>query len=210
MRDCRKAVDVRTFNYYAVAHLLLHRELSMAKDNNQTVEVELFSGYSEQSAGQEGRDDPARRIEQNSAERSAHEARLSAFADFVAHARSLSDEIAVERYSESRVNESRHQFDWSIITDHGEIIRLFIPSAAVAIALVNGASKYFIEVVKAGGATVKVGKKSIQVGNVDNIDKAAAVVQKLAELPDSGTSVKEKKAGTKKKATETVKLKKRK
>ena len=64
--------------------------------------------------------------------------------------------------------------------------------------------------VKAGGATVKVGKKSIQVGNVDNIDKAAAVVQKLAELPDSGTSVKEKKAGTKKKATDSVKLKKRK
>jgi hypothetical protein len=65
----------------------------------------------------------------------------------------------------------------------------------------------FFEVVKAGGATVKVGKKSIQ---VDNIDKAAAVVQKLAELPDSGTSMKEKKAGTKKQATESVKLKKRK
>jgi hypothetical protein len=177
----------------------------MAKKKKQSVEVELFSGFSEQSAGQEGREDTAQRIEQNSTERHAHEARLSAFADFVTHALSLSDEIAVERNSEGRINESRHQFDWNIITDHGELIRLLIPSSGVAIALITGASKYFSEVGKAGGATVKVGKKSIQVGNIDDIEKAVAAVQKLAELPGSAAPVKEKKAGAKKKAPETIK-----
>jgi hypothetical protein len=181
----------------------------MAKEKKPTVEVELFSGYSEQSAGVEGRDDTDRRVQENSAERRAHEARLAAFADFIAHTRSVSDEIGVERYSESRINESRHQFDWSVITDHGELIRLLIPSS-VAVALITGTSKYFTEVVKAGGATVKVGKKFIQVGNIDDIDKAVAAVQKLAQVPDASAPVKEKKIATKKKAAQTDKPKKRK
>jgi hypothetical protein len=110
----------------------------MAKEKKQTVEVELFSGYSEQSAGLEGRDGPAERIGQNSVERHAHEARLSAFADFVTDARALSNDVVVDRFSESRINETQHRFDWSVITDHGEIIRLIIPST-VAVSIISAA-----------------------------------------------------------------------
>ena len=171
----------------------------MAKEKRSIVEIDFGSSYSDHAQGNEGRGDNGERAAQDENGR-GHEAQINACTAFVANAQSLSDEVMVEQFSEHRVAESRQGLDWSVLKSHHYHFTVSVPPA-VAVQLINPTSESFIALVETTGAIIKVGKKSINVGSVEDIDKAVAALVALAKpSPGKDAPKKKNKPSSKKKS----------
>jgi hypothetical protein len=112
----------------------------------------------------------------------------------------ISDDITVERYSESYLDEIRHNLDWSVITDRHDHLRLLMPPA-VALVFLDAARPDLVEALDAGSAAVTGGRTTIRLDMPEDIDRAIALIQKLnVSKPEKGADKKKKKADAKKEA----------
>ncbi len=175
----------------------------MAKEKRSVVEIDFGCSYSEHVQGSEDRSGKGDRATQDNENGHGYEAQIAACVAFVEKAQSLSDEIMVEQFSEHRAAESRQGPDWSVLKSHHQYFTVSAP-LAVAAQLITPSSESFVALVETTGASIKVGKKSIDVATVEDIDTAVAAIRALAE-PSSkkDTTPVKKKPSSKKKTKET-------
>lgn len=82
----------------------------MAKAKQPVIEIEFVASISEQSAGAEEQRDSDERPETSGASRE-HEELVARYAELASRAQSISEEIVIERYSESYLQETRRNLD---------------------------------------------------------------------------------------------------
>ncbi|WP_018409294.1 hypothetical protein [Methylocystis rosea] len=171
----------------------------MAKVKQPVIEMDFVSTFSELSEGteKEGGTDAATAEASEAARK--HDEYVGRYTELASRAQSLSDEIAVERYSESRFDESRRNLDWSVATDRRDHFKLVMPPAA-ALMFLDAARPDLVEVVETGGVTVKGGRTSLRLEKPRDIDKAIELIKKLSEPKPEKGGGKKKKASAKKEA----------
>lgn len=174
----------------------------MAKAKQPVVEMDFVSTFSELSEGteREGGTDAATAEASEAARK--HDEDVGRYTELASRAQSLSDEIAVERYSESRFDESRRNLVWSVATDRRDHFKLVMPPAA-ALMFLDAARPDLVEVVETGGVTVKGGRTSLHLEKPRDIDKAIELIKKLSEPKPEKGGGKKKKASAKKEAKAT-------
>ena len=151
----------------------------MAKAKQPVIEIEFVASFSEQSAGAEEQRESDERPETSDASRE-HEELVARYAELAARAQSISEEIAIERYSESHQEETRRDLDWSVGSDRHDHFRLLMPLKA-ALAFLDAARPDLVEVVEAGGATITRGRTTIDLETPEDIDLAVAFIRKRNE-----------------------------
>lgn len=169
----------------------------MAKAKQTVIEIEFVASISEQSAGAEEQRGSDERPETRGASRE-HEELVARYAELASRAQSISEEIAIERYSESHLQETRRNLDWSLGRERHDHFRLLM-SPKAALAFLDTARPDLIEVVEAGGATITRGRTTIDLETPEDIDKAVAFIRKLNESKLEKSADK-KKASAKKEA----------
>jgi hypothetical protein len=176
----------------------------MAKTKRLVVEIEFVASLSEQWEGAEEQGGSDERPETSSASRD-HDKLVARHAELASRAQTISEEIVVERYSESHLEESRHNLDWSVASDRRDHFKLSMPPAA-ALTFLDAARPDLIEVGEAGGATIKGGRTTFDLKTPEDLDKAVAYVRKLNEPKLAKPAGKKKKSA--KKEAKGVKAKK--
>jgi hypothetical protein len=101
----------------------------MAKTRQLVIEIEFVASLSEQWEGAEEQRGSDERPETSGASRN-HEELVARYAELASCAQTISEEIAVERYSESHLEESRRNLDWSVASDRHDHFKLSMPPAA--------------------------------------------------------------------------------
>jgi hypothetical protein len=125
----------------------------MTKTKQLVVEIEFVASLSEQWEGAEEQDRSDERPETSDTSRDYDEL-VARYAELASRAQTISEEIAVERYSESHLEESRRNLDWSVASDRHDHFKVSMPPAA-ALTFLDAARLDLVEVVEAGGATIK-------------------------------------------------------
>ena len=171
----------------------------IAKGKQPVIEIDFVARFSEQSENEAEVGADAGAPEASEAARN-HDEQVARYAELATRAQSLSDDITVERYSESYLDEIRHNLDWSVITDRHDHLRLLMPPA-VALMFLDAARPDLVEAVDAGSAAVTGGRTTIRLDTPEDIDRAVALIQKLnVPKPEKGADKKKKKADAKKEA----------
>jgi hypothetical protein len=170
----------------------------MAKAKQPIIEIEFVASLSEQSAGTEEKGGSDERPEGGEASRE-HDELVARYTQLASRAQSISEEIAIERYSESHLEETRRNLDWSVGSDRHDHFRLLMPAKA-ALVFLDAARPDLVEVVEAGGAIIKAGRTTIDLETPEDIDKAVKLIQKLNEPKLEKPASENKKAGAKKEA----------
>lgn len=150
----------------------------MTKAKHPVIQLEFVASLSEQSAGAE-EGGSGERPETTTASRD-HDELVARYAELAPRAQSISEEIAIERYSEGHLEETRRKLDWSVTREQHDHFRLLMPPKA-ALAFLDAARPDLVEVVEARGATIKAGRTTIDLETPEDLDKAVAYVRKLNE-----------------------------
>ena len=172
----------------------------MAKTKQTVIEIEFVASFSEQPESSDVQDNTDAETAEASEAARHHEDQVARYIELASRAQSLSDDITVERYSESYLDEIRHNLDWSVITDRHDHLRLLMPPA-VALLFLDAARPDLVEAVDAGSAAVTGGRTTIHLDMPEDIDRAVALIQKL-NVPklEKRADKKKKKADAKKEA----------
>jgi hypothetical protein len=171
----------------------------MAKGKQPVIEIEFVASFSEQSERTEGNGGPDVEAAETSEASRNHDELVTRYAELASRAQTLSEEIAIQRYSESHLDESRRNLDWSIATDRHDHFKLLMPPTA-ALAFLDAVRPDLVEIVEAGGSTITSGRTTIDLEKAEDIDKAVAFIKKLSEPKAERSSGKKKKADAKKDA----------
>jgi hypothetical protein len=165
-------------------------ESLMEKTKQLVIEIEFVASFSEQTECDEV---------QNNADAATteaarhHEDQVARYIELTSRAQSISDDITVERYSESHVDEIRHNLDWSVITDRHDHLKLIMPPA-VALTFLDAARPDLVEAIDAGSAAVTGGRRTIRLDKPEDIDRAVELIRKLnSPKPEKGSDKKKKK-----------------
>lgn len=150
----------------------------MAKAKHPVIQIEFVASLSEQSAGAEEGGLGERPANTNASR--DHDDLVARYAELASRAQSISEEIAIERYSESHLEVSRRNLDWSVASERHDHFRLLIPPEA-ALVFLDAARPDLVGVVGAAGATITGGRTAIGLETPEDIDKAVAFIRKLNE-----------------------------
>jgi hypothetical protein len=171
----------------------------MAKAKQPVIEMDFISSFSEHSQGSEREGGADAATAETSEAARKHDEYVARCTELACRAQSLSDEIAVERYSESRLDESRRNLDWSVATDRRDHFKFVMPPAT-ALMFLDAARPDLVGVVETGGITVKGGRTSLHLEKPEDIDKAVELIKKLSEPKPEKGGGKKKKASAKNEA----------
>lgn len=151
----------------------------MAKTKQLVIEIEFVASLSEQWEGAEEQGGSDERPETSAASRD-HDKLVARYEELASRAQTISEEIAVERYSERHLEESRRNLDWSVASDRHDHFKLSLPLAD-ALTFLDAARPDLVEVIEAGGATIKGERTTIDLETPEDLDKAVAYLRKLNE-----------------------------
>ncbi len=171
----------------------------MAKVKQPVIEIEFVASFSEQAEGADSDGGEVAGAAEPSEACRNHKELVARYTELASRAQTLSEAITVEKYSQSRMDESRTNLDWRVATDRHDHFRLLMPPAA-ALVFLDAARPDFVEVVEAGGSIIRSGRTTIELEKAEDIDKAVEFVKKLSESKPETPAGKKKKANSKKEA----------
>jgi hypothetical protein len=165
----------------------------MSKIKQKVIVFEFVASYSEHSESDDKQGAADAKTAEISEAARHHEDQVAQYSALASRAQSLSDDITVERYSESYVDEIRHNLDWSVITDRHDHLRLLM-LPAVALTFLDAARPDLVEAIDAGSAAVTGGRRTIRLDKPEDIDRAVELIRKLnSPKPEKGADKKKKK-----------------
>jgi hypothetical protein len=168
----------------------------MAKAKQPVIAIEFVASLSEQSEGSEA-DRSADAVAAAPSEDSRnHDDLVARCTDLASRAQSISEEIAIERYSENHMEETRRNLDWSVATDRHDHFKLLMPPK-VALTFLDAARPDLAEVVEASGASLTSGRTTIDLETPEDIDKAVEFIRKLNEPKPEKPAAKKKASANK-------------